>query len=267
MPKNIWNITTPKRGANETAVLIVGHGTRELEGTYAFLELVSSVQKQIRSYVQPAFLEIASPSVPEGASYCLSTGAKRMLVIPFFLFGGHDVKKKLPQALEKAPGEAQKKARMKYPPLAVTVSSPIGPDRRIIEILKERLSSATGPSSDTAVLLVGRGSSDPDAVAGMQEVSDRFAEETGLPTVRHAFVEIASPSVPDGIRACLASQTDRIVVLPYLLFPGVVMKKINSQVEAIPSRQTGRAQIIVANCLGPHPKLTELLLERIRKEL
>src|SRR6185436_10228625 len=96
----------------QTAVLIVGHGTREPEGTYAFLELVSSVQRQIRPYVQPAFLEIAPPSVPEGAG--------QLLVIPAFLFGGRDSKKKLPQALE----DFQKK----NPHLAVSFMPSIGTD-------------------------------------------------------------------------------------------------------------------------------------------
>jgi sirohydrochlorin cobaltochelatase len=245
----------------QTAVLIVGHGTREFEGTYGFLELVSSVQKQIPSYVQPAFLEIASPSVPEGAEHCLSTGARRLLVIPLFLFGGRDIKKKLPEAIEDF--------QRRNPQLAITLSPPVGPDRRIIEILKERLISAiqSAPSPDTAVLLVARGFSDQDAIAEMEEVRIVFAQETGLRTVRHAFVEIASPSIAEGIQACLASQTKKVVVLPYLLFPGSMLKKIVNQIEAIRSRQTGEASILVADCLGPHPKLAELLIERIRKEL
>src|SRR4030095_13398596 len=147
----------PEQGTNETAVLIVGHGTREFEGTYGFLELVSSVQRQIRSYVQPAFWEIGSPPIPEGAEHCRSTGALRLLVLPLFLFGGQDIKKKLPQALE----DFQKRNTQ----LAVTLSPPVGLDRRILEILKERLASAiqSAPSPDTAVLLVARGFSDRDA--------------------------------------------------------------------------------------------------------
>lgn len=250
-----------QRSTKETAVLIVGHGTREPEGTYGFLELVSSVQKQVHSYVQPAFLEITPPSVPEGAEHCLSTGAEHLLVIPLFLFGGQDIKKKLPQALEKV--------RMRNPQLAVALSPHIGPDRRIPEILKERLGSAmrSSPSPDTAVLLVARGFSDQDALAEMEEVHARFAQEAGLRVVRHAFVEIASPSIADGIQACLASQAKEIVILPYLLFPGLMLKKIRNQVEAVRSRPTVETPILVADCLGPHPKLTELLIERIRKGL
>src|SRR6266446_6400117 len=121
----------------QTAILIVGHGTRETEGTCGFLELVSSVQRQVRSFVQPAFLEIASPSISEGAEHCLSTGAKGLLVIPLFLFGGQDVKKKLPQALEEV--------RAGHPQVLITISPPIGQDRQILEILKERLQSVKGP--------------------------------------------------------------------------------------------------------------------------
>ena len=101
----------------------------------------------------------------------------------------------------------------------------------------------------------------------MSEVRVRFAQETGLRTVRHAFVEIASPSISEGIQACLAPQTKKIVVLPYLLFPGLMLKKIVSQIEAVRSRKTGETAILVADSLGPHPKLTELLIERIHKDL
>ncbi len=250
-----------QRSTKETAVLIVGHGTRELEGTYGFLELVSSVQKQVRSYVQPAFLEIAAPSVLEGAEHCLSTGAEHLLVIPLFLFSGQDIKKKLPQALDAV--------RTGHPQLAVTLSPHIGPDRRILEILKERLGSAmrSTPSPETGVLLVARGFSDQDALTEMEKVRVRFEQETGLRMVRHAFVEIASPSIQDGIQACLASQAKEVVVLPYLLFPGLMLKKIKNQVEAVRFRPSGEIPIRVGDCLGPHPKLTELLIERIRKGL
>jgi sirohydrochlorin cobaltochelatase len=244
----------------QTAVLIIGHGTREPEGTYGFLELVSSVQKQVQSYVQPSFLEITPPSVLEGTEHCLSTGAGHLLVIPLFLFGGQDIKRKLPQALEAA--------RAKYPQLSITLSTTIGPDHRVLEILKERLESAmqSSVSADTAVLLVARGFSDQEAIAELEEVRVRFAQSAGLRVVRHAFVEIASPSIADGIESCLAFQAKQVVVLPYLLFPGLMLKKIKDQVEDIRLRQTGETQVLVADCLGPHRKLTELLAERIRKE-
>lgn len=244
----------------QTAVLIVGHGTREPEGTYGFLELVSSVQKQVRSYVQPAFLEIAAPSVSEGAEHCLSTGAERLFVIPLFLFGGQDVKKKLPQALDEV--------RMGHPQLAITLSPPIGPDRQILGILKERLQSvmSSGSPSETAVLLVARGFSDQDAVAEMEEIRARFAQEAGLRIVRHAFVEIASPSIQEGVQDCLDFQPKKIVVLPYLLFPGLMQKKIRYQLELVRLHKAGGTPIQIADCLGPHPKLAELLIDRIRKD-
>jgi len=243
----------------QTSVLIVGHGSREPEGTYGFLELIRSVQKQVRSFVQPAFLEITSPSISEGADYCLSTGAKRLLVIPVFLFSGQDVKKKLPRALEEV--------RTGHPEVVVTLSPHIGEDPLILEILKDRLRSVKGswPLDDTAALLVARGFSDPEALAEMEAVCIRFAKETGLRTVRQAFVEIASPSIREGIQICLASQIKGIIILPYLLFPGKMLKEIKNQVEAIRFHQAGPTSIQVADSLGPHPKLTDLLIERIRK--
>ena len=244
----------------QTAILIIGHGTAEPEGTRGFLELVSSVQKQVRSYVQPAFLEISRPSILEGAEHCLSTGANGLFVIPLFLFGGQDVKKKLPLALDEV--------RTRHPQLAITLSPPIGQNQQLLKILMDRLRmvvESTSPS-DTAALLVARGSSDRDALAEMEEIRSRFAQETGLRTARHAFVEIASPSIPDGIQACLALHPKEIAVLPYLLFPGMMLKKVKDQVGGVRSRQTGGVPIRVADCLGPHPKLTELLIERIRKD-
>jgi sirohydrochlorin cobaltochelatase len=245
----------------QTAILIIGHGTREPEGTRGFLELVSSVQKQVRSHVQPAFLEISRPSIPQGADYCLSTGAKRLLVIPFFLFGGRDVKKKLPQALEEV--------RAGHPQVAVILTPHIGQDHPILEILKERLQSAKGSCSleDTAVLLAARGSSDQAALAEMQQVRARFAQEAGLKRVQHAFVEVASPSTEDGIQACLDLHPKQIIVLPYLLLPGLMLKKIKDRVEAVRPQPAGPTSIRVADCLWPHPKLTELLIERIQKGL
>ncbi len=241
-----------------------------MEGTYAFLELVSSVQKQAGFYVQPAFLEIARPSVSEGAQYCLATGARRLLVIPFFLFEGQDVKKKLPQVLEEALKRSWEDPKSKdAPPPAVAVCGPIGADARIIEILKERFTAVQSPrlSSSTAVVLAARGFSDRDAMAEMEEVREQFAKDGAYPVVRHAFVEIASPSIPEGIKACLVSQPKSIVVLPYLLFPGRMLKKIKDQIAGLGSQETEGVPVLLGGCLAPHPKLTELLLERIGREI
>jgi sirohydrochlorin cobaltochelatase len=127
------------------------------------------------------------------------------------LFGG-GTPRKTPEAIEDF--------QRRNPQLAVTLSPPVGPDRRILEILKERLTSAiqSAPSPDTAVLLVARGFSDQDAMAEMEEVRVRFTQETGLRTVRRAFVEIASPSIAEGIQACLTLKLKKSWSFPIFFF-------------------------------------------------
>jgi sirohydrochlorin cobaltochelatase len=110
--------------------------------------------------------------------------------------------------------------------------------------------------AETLLLLVGRGSSDPDANASIAKVA-RFLQE-GYPTAwaSVAFSGIAAPLLPDALPICERMGFRRIVVQPYFLFTGILLKRIYEQVE-----ERRRARPDLDYVATPHLQAHRLLLE------
>ena len=114
-----------------------------------------------------------------------------------------------------------------------------------------------------AILLVDHGS----RVASANEALDTLAEQVRnrLPdrVVRIAHLELARPDVGEGIDACVAAGATEIVVHPYFLSPGRhTSHDIPRQVEQAAARHPG-VRVHLTAALGPHPKLIDVIVERV----
>ena len=112
-------------------------------------------------------------------------------------------------------------------------------DARLLQLCQLRYQEAlagrfAADPEATLLLLVGRGSSDPDANGNLAKVA-RFLEE-GYPTgwAGTAYVGVTKPLLEDALPVCKRAGFRRIVVQPYFLFTGVLLKRIYAQVEDTP---------------------------------
>jgi len=113
-----------------------------------------------------------------------------------------------------------------------------------------------------ALLLVAHGSrraeSNDEIAALADRVSDRAGEQFEL--IEHAFLELAEPSIPDGIELCLKKGATSVTVLPYFLARGTHV------VEDIPAEVAKKQQeypdiaIRIAPYLGTVDELPDVLL-------
>jgi sirohydrochlorin cobaltochelatase len=114
---------------------------------------------------------------------------------------------------------------------------------------------------DTVLLFVGRGSSDPDANGDVYKMARILWEGSGYQTVETCFIGITHPRLEEGFRRARLYQPKRIIVLPYFLFTGVLVKKIFD----ITAQQQEQYPEISMTCLpemGIHPQLLSILRER-----
>ncbi|MCI0527527.1 MAG: hypothetical protein L0Y56_08810, partial [Nitrospira sp.] len=79
-----------------------------------------------------------------------------------------------------------------------------------------------------------------------------------------SFVDRSRPSVPEGLETCRASGAKGILVLPCLLFHGIVLGRIHHAVGAFKSSRPNFS-LTVAPCLGVHSKLVDLVVSRIQQ--
>ncbi|MEU2925096.1 sirohydrochlorin chelatase [Streptomyces sp. NPDC007251] len=237
------------------ALLIAGHGTRDDAGAEAFRDFVRRLQLRSDMPVAGGFIELSAPPLGEAVADLVARGVRRFATVPLMLVSAGHAKGDIPAAL------AREKAR--HPGISYTYGRPLGPHPALLSVLERRLDEALGsvPRSEATVLLVGRGSTDPDANAEVFKAARLLWEGRGYAGVETAFVSLAAPDVPSGLDRCRALGARRIVVLPYFLFTGVLPDRVRRQTEewaaAHPETEVRSAEVI-----GPEPELLDLVLER-----
>ncbi|ETK37075.1 sirohydrochlorin chelatase [Microbispora sp. ATCC PTA-5024] len=242
------------------AVLLVGHGTKDAAGVRDFHRLVEIVAERAGVPVAGGFIELSRPPLREAVASLVGSGHSRLGVVPLVLVAAGHAKGDIPAALQREVS--------RHPRLGYAYGRPLGPHPALLDLLEDRLDAVLDPSerSGTTVVLVGRGSTDPDANAEHVKVARLLWEGRGLAGVEPAFISLASPSVPDALERARLLGARRIVVLPYFLFNGVLPARTAEQALAWAA---GRPEVDVrcADVIGPAPALADLALERYREAL
>ena len=238
-------------------LLLIGHGTKDAEGKQNFLDFVTAYQNLDKSRpVIPCFLELTKPTIQEGVDKCVEQGYTELSALPILLFAARHNKFDITNELDRA--------RQRHPQIKFYYGRNFGITPKIIELWRSRLKELDETNfncSETVLLFVGRGSSDPDANGDVYKLSRMLWEGTGYLTVETCFIGITHPRLEEGFRRARLYQPKRILVLPYFLFTGVLVKKIFD----ITAQQQEKYPHISMTCLpemGSHPKLLELLRER-----
>jgi precorrin-8X/cobalt-precorrin-8 methylmutase len=118
--------------------------------------------------------------------------------------------------------------------------------------------------ADTCLVVVGRGTSDPDANSEISKLTRMLEEGMGFGTSFVCYSGTAKPLVADGLRAAALLGHKRIVVLPYFLFDGVLVKRIYGAVDDLAARHP-EIEVLPAAYLGVHPHVADVFLERAQE--
>ncbi len=234
-------------------LLIAGHGTADTEGAEQFRRFVKRVGTRVEVPVAGGFIELSAPPLAEAVSALVDGGGRRLAAVPLMLVAAGHTKGDIPAALARE--------RQRYPGLAVSYGRPLGPHPAVLALLRDRLAE-TGADRDTTVLLVGRGSTDPDANAEVAKVARLLAETTDVAGVEYAFVSLAPPDTPTALERCRRLGARRVVVLPYFLFTGVLPQRVAAQ-----ARRFDGVDVVTAGVLGDCDELADLVVERYREAL
>lgn len=235
---------------NALPLLIAGHGTADADGAEEFRRFTRRVAGRLDVPVTGGFIELSPPPLGEAVATLAGQGARRIAAVPLMLVAAGHVKGDVPAALARE--------RDRYG-LTVAYGRPLGPHPTVLALLRERLAEV-GAGEDTMVLLVGRGSTDPDANAEVARAARLLAETTRVAGVEYAFISLAEPGVPAGLDRCRALGAPRVTVLPYFLFTGVLPRRVGEQARRW-AAETG-VPVDVAEVIGDCDGLADLVLER-----
>lgn len=238
-------------------LLMIGHGTRDEVGRQSLLDFASAYQALDSSRpVVPCFLELTGPTIQEGVDRCVAEGYTEISVLPVLLFAARHNKFDITNELDRA--------RARHPQLKFHYGRHFGVTPGIVQLWLKRLAELDQPNwnrSETVLLFVGRGSSDPDANGDVCKLARILWEGSGYLTVETCFIGITHPRLEEGFRRAQLYQPKRIIVLPYFLFTGLLVKKIFD----VTAQQQEQYPHISMTCLpemGLHPQLFSVLRER-----
>lgn len=117
----------------------------------------------------------------------------------------------------------------------------------------------------TALLLIAHGSRNPQANADLDQVAVAVRRRGRYDHVETAYLELTEPTIEQAAERCVARGMERIILLPYFLSAGMhVREDLSRHRDELTARFPGHA-IVLAQPLGPHPGLVDIVLERAGK--
>ena len=112
------------------ALLLLAHGSRRKQSNVEVVKLTEKIKGRCSAQfevIYPAFLELSSPSIPEGIKMCADDGATSILVLPYFLNSGRHVHEDIPNLIIES--------KKLYPNISIEIAPHIGASDLIVDAL------------------------------------------------------------------------------------------------------------------------------------
>ncbi len=252
-----------RRNGNSTdpALLVVGHGSRDPRGAREFHELVALVRERSPGLpIEGGFIELSRPPISECVNSLAEGGSRRIAAVPLMLLAAGHAKDDIPATLVRE--------KISHPEVTFGYGRALGIRPELLSLMDERISAVVpeDEKEETVVLVVGRGSSDPDANSDLAKASRLFYEGRPYPMVETAYVSMTPPNVLEGLERLRRLGAKKIAVFSYFLFTGVLEERIREQSEEFAARSP-EISVSYAGYFGPHEKVADLVLDRYREAI
>ena len=243
-------------------VLICGHGSRNRQAVGEFAQLAEGLRRRLPGLpVEYGYLEFARPILRDGLESLRAQGVQRVLAVPGMLFAAGHAKNDIPSVLNTYAAETG---------LRIDYGRELGVDRSMILAAGARIrealegAQAAVPLSETLLVVVGRGSSDPDANSNVSKVTRMLVEGFGFGWGETVYSGVTFPLVEPGLRHVVRLGFKRIVVFPYFLFSGVLVSRIRQHTQLVAADHP-EVEFLEASYLGDHPLVIDTFLERVQE--
>ena len=128
--------------SDQTAVLLIAHGSREPAANRDLLELAGRFAA-LGPYpiVEACFLELTEPNIPAGGERCVARGATRVLLVPYFLSAGVHLVRDLTSARDEL--------EARHPHVEFRLGPALGPHPLLDELVRSRILETDRPDPTT----------------------------------------------------------------------------------------------------------------------
>ncbi len=118
-----------------------------------------------------------------------------------------------------------------------------------------------------ALLLIAHGSRRAEANADLDYLAADLRTRGDYLVVQPSYLELADPAIVPGGEMCVAAGAATVVMLPYFLSPGRhVVEDLTAARDEL-ARRHPAVQFVLAEPLGRHPLMLQVVTERAREAL
>ncbi|EFL90686.1 sirohydrochlorin chelatase [Ahrensia sp. R2A130] len=244
-------------------VMICGHGSRNQNAMKEFSTVSEGLKGRFGDVpVEYGYLEFANPVISHGLDKLRDAGCTKVLAVPGMLFAAGHAKNDIPSVLNTY--QAQN------PGMEVIYGRELGVDLKMIRAAAARIQEAIDaadsevPLTETMLMVVGRGSSDPDANSNINKIMRMLWEGFGFGWGEVCYSGVTFPLVEPGLEHAAKLGYRRIIVFPYFLFTGVLIKRIYGFTDEVAARHAD-IEFLKAGYLGSHELVLSTFVDRVNE--
>jgi sirohydrochlorin cobaltochelatase len=232
-------------------LLLVAHGSVCARSAFEVEALTDLVGRSLPGVaVEAGYLEMSEPPAGRVADELVERGCRRIVVLPMMLLSAGHAKSDVPAVVQEA--------RSRHPGVEFPFGAPLGVSRVPVELLGKAVVASGG--AGLPLLMIARGTSDPDANAEACKAARLVAEWTGSPFAYTGFSGVTGPSVPEAAEVFARLGFGLVAVSWWFLGHGKLIERGRSDLVEF-SAATG-VKVVDAGHLGPEPTLVPLIIDR-----
>jgi sirohydrochlorin cobaltochelatase len=242
-------------GATE-GLLLVGHGSRSPVSEAEMQTLADLVAVALPEVaVDVGFLEMTDPPAGPVLDRLVAHGCRRVVVLPLMLLAAGHGKSDVPAIVIEG--------RQRHPRTDIVFGSPLGVVHDLVDLLGDKIDDSGGHG--LPLVVVARGTSDPDANAEAHRAGRLLAEWVGAPFVQVAFTGVTWPLVPEGLDVVHRLGFRRVTLAFWFLCNGRLIERARAEIAEFAARTA--VDVVDAGYLGPDPRVVPVVVQRYRDAL
>ncbi|GAA3860603.1 sirohydrochlorin chelatase [Celeribacter arenosi] len=250
----------------KTGVMICGHGSRSQAAVDEFAVLADKLPALLPPdwMVDYGYLEFANPVIRDGLDRLREAGCDRILAVPGMLFAAMHSKNDIPTVLNTY--AAKHGIEVKY-------GRELGVDPKMIAAAAARIRTAVDaanaeygelPLHETALVVIGRGASDPDANGNVAKIMRMLWEGMGFGWGAVGYSGVTFPLVEPCLQHVARLGYKRVITFPYFLFTGILIDRIYGFADQVAAEHPD-IQFVKAGYLNDHDDVLATFADRIRE--
>ena len=243
-------------------VMLCGHGSRNRLAVDEFAHLSEILATRLSGIpVEYGYLEFADPVINIGLDKLRAKGVTRVFALPGMLFAAGHAKNDIPSVLNTYAAKHG---------IDIGYGRELGVDLKMLNAAGARVGEAEASAKkdisrhDTLLMVVGRGASDPDANSNVAKMMRMLWEGMGYGWGETAYSGVTFPLVAPALDRAVRLGFKRIIVFPYFLFTGVLVKRIYAAAD-VAAEKYPDIDIVKAPYLNDHPLVVDTFIDRLRE--